>query len=337
MAEWKQFKRQNRATGPPYDLNDADQELSLREAVQLAAEINTEVERLIGKGKLEDALDLVNEAVRLAPTYPQSFANRADIFEQMGLFSQADADRARAETFSLSMGGLGVRDAGTQRSDNGSFPPIAARSDRPEQSDEPVPVPPVTSQGSEEAATPVSGERGEARAAGRPPPQTDMATEEEIDINLPPAATPGDAPTDAYLEEPTPSGRPWVSSLRDATAGTLVIERLRRLILLDLSVFDEVLADRTANRSCLAIVWAASVLAGLGSWLWALQTDGVDAGEAFLKSLVIGSLLQAVIWFAWVYGAYHMLRYVYGLPAEFTGLMRAMALAFAPMGLSALI
>src|SRR3989304_5099554 len=55
--------------------------------------------------------------------------------------------------------------------------------------------------------------------------------------------------------------------------------------------------DPSATPGAIVVVFLASVLAGIGSWLWAVQTDGVDADKVFLKSLVIGSVLQTLGWF----------------------------------------
>ena len=70
---------------------------------------------------------------------------------------------------------------------------------------------------------------------------------------------------------------------------------LGRLARLDLTVFEEVRSDPSATPGAIVVVFLASVLAGIGSWLWAVQTDGVDAAEAFVKSLVIGSVLQTLV------------------------------------------
>jgi hypothetical protein len=46
---------------------------------------------------LREALDSLNSAIAIAPAYPQSFTNRAAVFEQMGMLPQAEADRRRAQ------------------------------------------------------------------------------------------------------------------------------------------------------------------------------------------------------------------------------------------------
>jgi hypothetical protein len=86
---------------------------------------------------------------------------------------------------------------------------------------------------------------------------------------------------------------------------------LLRLARLDFTVFDDVQAERTATASAILVVLGAGLLAGLGSWGWALQYskyDGLDAAPVFLKTVLAGSLIQLIIWFAWVYIVYLVTR-----------------------------
>lgn len=113
-----------------------------------------------------------------------------------------------------------------------------------------------------------------------------------------------------------------------------------RIMRLDFTAFDEVRVDPSATIGAVAVVFGASVLAGVGSWLWALQHDtfrGVDGGEVLLKSLVLGSVVQTLVWLLWVYLVFQVLVRGYGVRMEFTELVRTMGFAFAPVGLSLLI
>jgi hypothetical protein len=78
-------------------------------------------------------------------------------------------------------------------------------------------------------------------------------------------------------------------------------------------------------------------MAGIGSWLWAVQTDGVEASEVFWKSLVVGGILQALVWFIWVYLVFQILARAYGARTDFIELIRTMGFAFAPAGISILV
>jgi len=110
-----------------------------------------------------------------------------------------------------------------------------------------------------------------------------------------------------------------------------------RLLRLDLTVFDEIRSDPSATPGAIIVVAAASVMAGIGSWLWAVQTRGVEGGEVFVKSLVVGSILQTLAWFIWVYLVFQVLARGYGARADIFELIRTMGFAFAPVGLSILI
>lgn len=112
---------------------------------------------------------------------------------------------------------------------------------------------------------------------------------------------------------------------------------LSRLLRLDLTVFDEIRSDASATPFAIAIVFGASVMAGIGSWLWAVQTDGVEATEAFWKSLVIGGILQTLAWFIWVYLVFQVLARAYGARTDFYELIRTMGFAFGPAGISILV
>ena len=62
-----------------------------------AAERLAAARRLVARGKLRDALDALNLAIQLAPGNPEAFRERAGVFDRMGLFPQAEADRRRAD------------------------------------------------------------------------------------------------------------------------------------------------------------------------------------------------------------------------------------------------
>src|SRR3972149_4970758 len=113
---------------------------------------------------------------------------------------------------------------------------------------------------------------------------------------------------------------------------------LGRLLRLDLSVLDEIRSQPPATTAAVGVVLAASVLAGVGSWLWALFVEApVPAGKVFIKSLLLGSIIQTMVWFLWVYLTYQVLVRAYGARTTFAELIRTMGFAFAPVALSVLI
>ncbi|RLC55703.1 MAG: hypothetical protein DRI30_07120 [Chloroflexi bacterium] len=122
--------------------------------------------------------------------------------------------------------------------------------------------------------------------------------------------------------------------------GAQTLSWLGRLIRLDYTVFDELRSDRSATPIAIIIVLGAGVLAGLGTWIWALQHDhlrSLDVVEVLLKALIIGSIVQTAVWFAWVYITYMLAARVFGSVVRFGELTRVMGFAFAPVALGVLI
>ena len=118
---------------------------------------------------------------------------------------------------------------------------------------------------------------------------------------------------------------------------------LGRLIRLDLTVFDDVKDEAAATVPALAVVVAASLLAGLGSWLWWIFEIDFPAGadeknfEVFWKTFILGGIFMAALWVLWVYIVAMLLSRVFGAGADMNRLMRTMGLAFAPMAISFLV
>ena len=91
-------------------------------------------------------------------------------------------------------------------------------------------------------------------------------------------------------------------------------------------------------------VVAATVMAGLGGYLWTLlngHPEGfrIEADtERFLQqSVVEGGLIQVAVWFAWVLGTWIYLRLGWGEKVTIPTLARIMGYAFLPMGLQLFI
>jgi hypothetical protein len=78
--------------------------MGLRATPAMAAMKNAHAMQLLGRGKLRQALSALNEAIYSAPDYPHSYANRALVFERLGMAPQAEADRRRAQDLARSGG-----------------------------------------------------------------------------------------------------------------------------------------------------------------------------------------------------------------------------------------
>jgi len=70
----------------------------------LAASKNAEAMNHVVRGRFREALRVLNEAIYSAPDYPHSYANRALVFERLGMLPQAEADRTRARQLAESGG-----------------------------------------------------------------------------------------------------------------------------------------------------------------------------------------------------------------------------------------
>lgn len=112
---------------------------------------------------------------------------------------------------------------------------------------------------------------------------------------------------------------------------------LRRLVYLDTTVFDEVRSIPTATIPGVAVVAAATFIAGLGGWLWWMQQDFGRSGDVFLHSTVIGSLIAVALWGLWLALVYVMITQVFRERAYVEQLMRVMGLAAAPLALMGLM
>ncbi len=106
---------------------------------------------------------------------------------------------------------------------------------------------------------------------------------------------------------------------------------LLRLVRLDMGVLGEASSTAAATGPLVGLVVACSLVSGLGPWLWWLFEDFPFAGEAFLKAVIVGGLLQVAVWLGWLYVSYLMATRVLGGSGELMAVFRAMALAFVPM------
>jgi hypothetical protein len=142
---------------------------------------------------------------------------------------------------------------------------------------------------------------------------------------------------DLNIKRPTLKGK---SRLQGGSNFQTSLVWIGRLLRLDFSAFDDIRGAPTATTSAVLVVYGASLFAGLGSWLWAVQSRGalhLDETDILIKSMIIGSFTQAVFWFAWVYVTYQVLVRAYASEVHFVDLTRTMGFAFAPVAFTVLI
>jgi hypothetical protein len=110
-----------------------------------------------------------------------------------------------------------------------------------------------------------------------------------------------------------------------------------RLARFDYTAFDEIRAEPSATLSAVAVVVAASLLAGMGSWLWSVFELDRDETDIFVRSLLIGTIVQTLFWFLWVYIVHQLLTHIYHAQSNFVELVRVMGFAFFPVALTVFI
>ena len=113
----------------------------------------------------------------------------------------------------------------------------------------------------------------------------------------------------------------------------ILVDRLRRLLLLDTSVFDEVRHD-PATLPAVFVVTVSTALAGLGGWLWWLTQDFPDSGQVLFESVVLGSVFSVALWIVWLFVAYVILTQIFREDADWQQMLRTMGMAAAPLSLS---
>jgi hypothetical protein len=133
-------------------------------------------------------------------------------------------------------------------------------------------------------------------------------------------------------------------------------QRLLRVARLDATAFLEVRDDPAATLPAVVVVAVATLLSGIGGWLFFVSNASAgiprntvfqtaigqsivgtylhDAGTTFfLHSIVLGSILAVLLWFGWVGITATMLERIWHRRVEFLALVRTMGLAFFPVGL----
>jgi hypothetical protein len=122
-----------------------------------------------------------------------------------------------------------------------------------------------------------------------------------------------------------------------------LMQRLRRLLTLDTSVFDEVRTDANATIPAAVVAVVSTLLFGLGGWLWWVFHDISEfsslpgTGEILFKSVIIGGILSLVLWAVWVGITYVMLTQLFRARADVNELVRVMGFATVPLAVGLLL
>lgn len=122
-----------------------------------------------------------------------------------------------------------------------------------------------------------------------------------------------------------------------------LVERMRRLAMLDTSVFEDVRRDTSATIPALLVAVISTLLFAVGGWIWWSLADISEfsqypgTGEMFLKSVVIGSIISVILWAVWIGITYVILTQLFRARADINELVRVMGFAAAPLALGVLM
>jgi hypothetical protein len=108
--------------------------------------------------------------------------------------------------------------------------------------------------------------------------------------------------------------------------------------------YEDLRDDPAMTVYAVGVVVVATLLAAIGGFLWVRFAASpppifeTDTSRFLTRSVLLGSLFQVGLWFAWVGMTWFFLRQIYLLPdVPLAALVRTMGFAFAPMGLQILI
>jgi hypothetical protein len=114
----------------------------------------------------------------------------------------------------------------------------------------------------------------------------------------------------------------------------VLADRLQRLARLDTSVFEEVRREPAATVPAITVAVAATLLAGIGGWLWWLIQGYGDGGKVMLQSVLLGTIFSVALWIVWLLVAWVILAQVFREEADWQEMLRTMGMASAPLALS---
>jgi hypothetical protein len=119
---------------------------------------------------------------------------------------------------------------------------------------------------------------------------------------------------------------------------TAMMQRVRRLVMLDTTVFDEVKSDAASTLPAVIIAVVSTLLFGLGGWLWyQFQDYNYKGGQFFLYSAILGTIVSLILLGAAIFVTYVMLTQVFRARADLNELVRVVGFATAPLAIGILI
>ncbi|MPZ24039.1 MAG: hypothetical protein GEU28_10970 [Dehalococcoidia bacterium] len=109
---------------------------------------------------------------------------------------------------------------------------------------------------------------------------------------------------------------------------TRVTNWLGRLLRLDNTAFDEIRSDPSGLVAGVAVVAVTNLIIGIGTYLYATFADLGETGDLLLRAVIIGTVVQTVVWMAWPGVTYLLLTSVYRGTANVQQLIATMGFAY---------
>jgi hypothetical protein len=108
----------------------------------------------------------------------------------------------------------------------------------------------------------------------------------------------------------------------------LILSRLRRMIMLDTTVFPEVRDDRSFTPVAAGLAAAAVFMAGLGAFLFGQTVPSFTPDNWFLETAIMGSIFTIILLAASIALTYVVLAEIFKVPITLDGLGRVLALCY---------
>ncbi len=119
---------------------------------------------------------------------------------------------------------------------------------------------------------------------------------------------------------------------------TAMMQRIRRLVMLDTTVFDEIKSDAASTLPAGIIAAVSMLLFGLGGWLWyQFQDYNYKGGQFLLYSAILGTIVSLILLGIGIAVIYVMLTQVFRARADINELIRVMGFATAPLAIGILL
>ena len=117
----------------------------------------------------------------------------------------------------------------------------------------------------------------------------------------------------------------------------LVIARIRRALMLDVTAYEETRDDASFTLFSLGAAGVGVFLAAIGAWLWAETVLESTPDGWFVDTVILGSIFLAVLWLIGIAAIYLVLAQIYGEEITPDGLVRVVALAHLPFSMGLLV